>query len=150
MSVGCDTLHDRPSRGSSSSGNLKSQCNRGNGKACYKLGLAFHKGRGVKQNYKKAGKYFYKACKVNFPDGCYSVGLLYMKGNGVVENCEKADDYFNKACKTGHKKACSLMWKCQNKDSEEKEEYDDEEYSSYDEEGDSYEEEEENSEDEEW
>lgn len=58
------------------------------------LGEMYYEGRYVKQDYKKALKYF-SLCDVtkSFVKSFY-MGMMYSKGNGVEKNLEKAVEYF--------------------------------------------------------
>jgi len=111
-------------RGPSSS-SMKGKCRKGDYQSCYKYGLRFYLGKKVSKDYKKAGRFFVKACDGGYMRSCYAVGIMFKNGKGTVKNCTNADKYFEKACDNGHEKACSKMWTCKTEPERSDEEYDD-------------------------
>ena len=83
--------------------------------AKYKLGCCYIKGKGVKQDCKKAFKYFQLAAKDGNVNAMCNVGTCYFKGEGVEQNegtfkesdsihevnFDKAFKYFEKAADRG-------------------------------------------------
>lgn len=57
------------------------------------IGLLFHNGLGVAQDFKIARYLFIKSAFCA-SDGCYMLGLMYFKGEGVKQNYDRARFYF--------------------------------------------------------
>lgn len=85
---------------------LQKSCNKGDAAGCTRLGLAYHLGRGVRQDYKKANELFSKSCDLEFGSGCYNLGILYTNGQGVKQDKSMAKEYFGKACDLGDQIGC--------------------------------------------
>lgn len=117
-----------PQKKSPSVSSMKGKCRKGDYRSCYKYGLRFYLGKKVKKDYKKAGRFFYKACQGEYMRACYALGIMYKNGKGTEKNCENADKYFETACDGGHQKACNKMWSCK-KDPRKEDNYD--EYDDY-------------------
>lgn len=99
---------------------MEKDCNTPNSKnmqktACFVLGKAYLKGRGVfgagkgvGQNYQKALSAFERSCAVDFADSCALAGYLYLRGKGTRQSTAKARELYGKACDLGHQGACDL------------------------------------------
>lgn len=99
---------------------IEKECNEPTSKnmqktACFVLGKAYLKGRGVfgagkgvGQNYQKALKAFERSCAVDFADSCVLAGYLYFRGKGTRQSTAKARELYGKACDLGHQGACNL------------------------------------------
>ena len=74
--------------------------------SCYNLGVSYHDGQGVKQDYKKAVELFFKACEADYVKGCYNLGGSYYNGQGVKQDRNKASELYAKACDMGLKQGC--------------------------------------------
>ncbi len=74
---------------------------------------AFAKGMKAYENndFRKAKKFWSKACDTKNASGCYNLGLLYEKGQGVRQNYSKAKDFYGQSCDNGLEKGCSLYSK---------------------------------------
>ena len=86
-------------------------CNNGNGdisqsEPCYNLGLMYHNGKGVRQDYAKAAELWKKACDMKYGDACNNLGYLYGNGLGVRQNLSIAKQYYGKACDLGNQTGC--------------------------------------------
>lgn len=85
----------------------KTDCERFNSSlACYSVGQLYNEGKGVKQDFFTAKKYFEKACNLNLGDACNSLGFLYSKGKGVKQNYSAAKKYYGKSCDLGDQMGC--------------------------------------------
>ncbi len=85
----------------------KKACDNGDSKECFKLGEIYtYSDKGVKQDYKKAAKFYKKACDGEYAEGCFELGFLYLKGRGVKESNSKAKELFGKACDHQSDKGC--------------------------------------------
>jgi TPR repeat protein len=124
------SVRSTSARKNPSANSMKGKCRKGDYQSCYKYGLRFYLGKKVSKDYKKAGRFFVKACKGDYIRACYALGVMFKNGKGTSKDCKNADKYFEKACDNGHEKACTKMWTCQNEP--ERSEYDDyEEYDDY-------------------
>lgn len=74
--------------------------------SCYNLGLRYHNGQGVRQDFAKARHYFEKGCKLNYGFACNNLGVLYVEGKGVRQNNSTAKKYYGKACDLGNQTGC--------------------------------------------
>ncbi|MBR6058167.1 MAG: sel1 repeat family protein [Lentisphaeria bacterium] len=70
----------------------------GNDNAQLAIGKCYFDGvGGVKQNYKKAVKYFEMACENNNASAFFNLGICYDGGYGVKQDINKAIEYYNRA-----------------------------------------------------
>ncbi|MGX2972963.1 tetratricopeptide repeat protein [Helicobacter sp. T3_23-1059] len=74
--------------------------------SCYNLGLMYHNGKGVRQDYHKASELWKKACDMKNGFACNNLGALYGKGQGVRQNRSIAKQYYGKACDLGDQMGC--------------------------------------------
>ena len=79
--------------------------NRGDATAQFNLGVLYHDGEGVPQNYTQAAVWFRKAAEKGNADAQYSLGVLYDLGHGVPNDYAQADILFRKAADQGHARA---------------------------------------------
>ena len=56
----------------------------------YNLGIMYHRGEGVLQNYKTAVKWYTKAAEQGYAFAQFSPGLMNENGDGVPENDKTA------------------------------------------------------------
>jgi clan AA aspartic protease (TIGR02281 family) len=69
------------------------------------LGLAYHYGRGVKQDDTEAAKWFHKAADQGYPDAQFLLGRCYENGLGVRQDYAEAVKWYRKAADQGHANA---------------------------------------------
>lgn len=69
----------------------------GNADAQKALGLCYHKGQGVTQDYKEAMKWFRKAAEQGNADAQNNLGNYYYSGLGVPQNYKEAVEQYQKA-----------------------------------------------------
>lgn len=81
----------------------------GDRKAQSDLGMAYFKGKGVKQSYIEALKWFTKAAEQGDAESQYQIGLLYYGGIGVEKSRTKAIEWYKKAAAQGHKEAVAEL-----------------------------------------
>jgi TPR repeat protein len=62
----------------------------GHASAQYNLGIMYHRGEGVLQNYKTAVKWYTKAAEQGYAFAQFSPGLMNENGDGVPENDKTA------------------------------------------------------------
>ena len=70
------------------------------------LGFMYANGKGVKQDYATAAKYYQKACDGGNAEGCYNLGLMYAYGKGVKQDYATAAKYYTKAYNGGCVAGC--------------------------------------------
>jgi TPR repeat protein len=61
----------------------RKQAEKGNSTAQYNLGLIYHDGRGVGENFREAAKWFKAAAENGLADAQYNLGLMLALGQGV-------------------------------------------------------------------
>jgi TPR repeat protein len=66
-----------------------------------KVGIIFHKGKGVPVNYPEALKWFSKLTTDKHAYGQYMTGMMYANGQGVPKNLQKALKLFRAAASQG-------------------------------------------------
>jgi TPR repeat protein len=84
-------------------------CKAGFPAACYKVGLFYKDGRGAKQSYSQAKRYYKKACTLGERAGataCVALGTLYEDGKGGEKNSTRADQLYLRACNLGNATGC--------------------------------------------
>ena len=89
-------------------------CADGMAVACQNLGDFYYTGKGVKQDYVEALKYYDKACDGGYLSGCSDLGIMYEKAQGVEEDFSKAANLYAKACAGYDFKGChrsGMMYK---------------------------------------
>ena len=75
----------------------------GDAEAQTKLGERYHKGRGVRKNYKEAVKWYHKAAEQGDAAGQYNLGLMYRIGRGVPKDYVAAYAWYRLAAYSGIK-----------------------------------------------
>ena len=89
-------------------------CNDSMAAGCHSLGDFYYAGKGVKQDYVEAAKYYGKACDGGYLSGCSALGFIYEKAQGVEEDFSKAAKLYAKACAGYDFKGChrsGMMYK---------------------------------------
>lgn len=71
-----------------------------------KLGLIYSEGKGVRQDYATAAKWYQKAAEQSNPSAKNNLGLLYEKGQGVRQNKSEAKELYGQACDSGIQLSC--------------------------------------------
>lgn len=84
---------------------VKPLAEQGNAKAQYNLGVMYHNGEGVPQDYTEAMKWYQRAAELELADAHYNLGVLYHKGEGVPQDYTEAVKWFRKAAELGNAKA---------------------------------------------
>ena len=74
-------------------------------KAQNNLGANYYHGRGVKQDYKEALKWFRLAAEQGFFLAQNNLGLMYATGQGITQDMVQAHKWFNLAAINGHPQA---------------------------------------------
>ena len=63
---------------------------------------------GVKQDLKKAFKFYKKACDGGHALSCFGLGGFYHEGKAVAKDDKKAIEFFERACDTGYESGCTM------------------------------------------
>ena len=79
---------------------------RGDAQAQAMLGLMYANGRGVRQDYAEAVKWYRQAAAQGHAKAQSSLGVMYYKGRGVRQDLALAQEWFGKACQNGDQKGC--------------------------------------------
>ena len=66
------------------------------------LGLIFHAGNTIPQDYSRAKKWYEKAVEQEDTESEYGFANLYLSGKGVPKNIKKARELYRKAAEKGH------------------------------------------------
>jgi TPR repeat protein len=73
------------------------------------LGVFYHNGEGVLQNYEKAVEWVSKAASQGFADAQFYLAISYYEGEGIERNVERALVWLRKAAKQGHINAKEML-----------------------------------------
>ena len=66
--------------------------------ACGNLGVMYHNGTGVEQDYIRTIELYKNACDGDEMGGCNNLGILYENKSGVEKDLGKALDLYKKSC----------------------------------------------------
>lgn len=88
---------------------LRKAAAQGNKIAQYNMGWHYATGKGVKQNWEMAVKWYKLAAEQGQPDAQYHLGECYELGNGVQKDFEIADKWYKKAAAGGQAQAKKIM-----------------------------------------
>lgn len=69
----------------------------GEAKAQYSLGVMYHDGKGVSQDYQEAIRWYRMAANQGYADAQYNLGVMYRKGLGVPKDYVQAHMWYNLA-----------------------------------------------------
>lgn len=74
----------------------------GDPNAMLQIGLYYHKGNGVNQNYAEASKWFRKAADLGNAEAQFQLGEKYIECYGCVQNYQEAAKWYRKAANQDH------------------------------------------------
>lgn len=74
--------------------------------ACFSLGQAYHRGRGVKVDERESERYFLKSCEGGVGAACFNLGINAHVGALGQKNPPRAQAQFDRACELGHPMGC--------------------------------------------
>jgi TPR repeat protein len=77
--------------------NIKTNAERGDATAQYKIGAIYYRGQGVPQDFTEAVKWFRKAAEQKFAAAQYDLGVCYRDGQGMAKDDVEAVNWFRKA-----------------------------------------------------
>ncbi|MGA2349729.1 MAG: hypothetical protein ABSF70_04780 [Terracidiphilus sp.] len=83
----------------------RTSAEQGDVKAQVQLGLLYHQGKGLPQDYAEALRWYRKAADRDDASGQNGLGYLYFKGQGVPQDFAEADRWYQKAADQGYAKA---------------------------------------------
>lgn len=87
---------------------LNTACDNNIARGCANLGNIYYKGTVYKKNYKKAKKYYDKACVLHDNAACFNLGVIYQQGTGVKKDNVTALKYYKRACQHNFDKGCEM------------------------------------------
>jgi len=73
----------------------------GSSGAMNEMGILFHNGRGVEQDFTEAMSWYRQAAELGCTDAMVNIGILYDNGQGVVKDHEEATSWYKKAAELG-------------------------------------------------
>jgi TPR repeat protein len=76
----------------------------------YNLGVLYHNGQGVAQDYGKAREWFQKGADASNATAMNNLGVMYLYGLGVTQDYRKARDWFQKAANAGSTEAKQALF----------------------------------------
>ncbi len=88
---------------------FRKSCDRGDGDACFRIGLAYYEGSEVEQDYKIAKEYLEIACDHKVGVGCGTLGVMYENGKGARIDYAKAKAYYKKGCDYDYSNGCLML-----------------------------------------
>lgn len=89
-------------RESSELARLISEAKHGNAGAQFKLGMSYHEGLGLEQDYTKAAAWLQKAAEQDHPIAQFALGEMYLHGEGLLPDEAKAGEWIEKAAQQGY------------------------------------------------
>ena len=81
----------------------------GDTEAQFVLGDMYRNGRGVKQDFKEAVKWFRKASEQGYAEAQYDLGLMYYFGRGVERDIQESKTWMRKAAEQGNADAQNFL-----------------------------------------
>ncbi len=93
-------------RGGQETREVMESARHGDASAEYNMGVMYHTGNGVQQDYGKALKWYKMAAAKGEAEAEFKLGVMYLQGQGVEKSRYTAQDWFNKACLHGSRMGC--------------------------------------------
>ena len=84
---------------------LLKKAQKGDANAQFKVGIMYHEGEGVEQNYQKALKWLKLSAEQKYPEAQFKLGQIHRKGRGVPRDYKQALEWYELAANQGHPKA---------------------------------------------
>ena len=81
---------------------LRQRAEAGDAKAQYSLGMAYHRGKEIPEDYEKAAKWFRRAAEQGDTAAQCFLGWMYAQGSGVPRNYAEAMDLLRRAAMRGN------------------------------------------------
>ncbi len=89
-------------RGSSDLAQLMSEAKRGNPEAQFKIGMSYHEGMGLEQDYTKAAAWLQKSAGQAHSIAQFALGEMYLHGEGVLPDPATGGEWIEKSAKQGY------------------------------------------------
>jgi TPR repeat protein len=89
--------------------NFFKHAKQGNAEAQNLLGEMYFLGKGVKQDYQEAAKWYRKAAEQGRANAQYNLGFMYENGQGVIQDYQEAAKWYRKAAEQGDANAQNLL-----------------------------------------
>lgn len=80
---------------------LRAGAEKGNANAQNNLGIMYHDGQGVPQDYTQAMQWIHKAAEQDNVKAEFNLGLMYHEGQGTLQDYTQAKQWFSKAAEQG-------------------------------------------------
>ncbi len=81
----------------------------GDAYAQYNLGVAYHNGNGVPQDYEDAVEWYLKSAEQEVPKAQYGLGSMYHGGHGVPQDYKEAIKWYRKSAEQGYSEAQNIL-----------------------------------------
>ena len=88
---------------------LSPDCDRGDLRACYRLGQVYQRGERVPVDLPRAAALFERVCAAGDVRACVDFALAVDTGAGVARNPTRATELLRQACTAGEPYACELL-----------------------------------------
>lgn len=75
------------------------------------LAEMYSDGKGVRQNYVEARRWYEKAAMQGCVEAQYNLGVLYIQGQGVRQDKRMAKEWFGRSCDRGFQRGCDAYRK---------------------------------------
>jgi len=82
---------------SSEKDNVFRRAEKGDANAQFVLGLKYDTGKGVRQDYAEAAKWYRKAAEQGYAEAQFNLGTMYDEGRGVQQDYAEAAKWYRKA-----------------------------------------------------
>ena len=89
--------------------NIVKHAEQGNANAQNLVGEMYFLGKGVKQDYQEAAKWYRKAAEQGDANAQYNLGFMYKNGQGVKQDYQDAAKWYGKAAEQGDANAQNLV-----------------------------------------
>ena len=91
-------------------------CNKGEIKACDRLGTMYYFGYGIAQDQLKAKELYERVCDARIGEDCAKIAKMYDYGYTLKEDKSKALQFYKKACDNGFEPACNSYYELKRKE----------------------------------
>ena len=73
----------------------------GDADAQFSLGVMYEQGKGIRQDYTEAVRWYRKAAEQGYAEAQYNLGVMYAEGQGVRQDEAEAVKWYRKAAELG-------------------------------------------------
>ena len=85
------------------------QCDRGEVRSCYHLGVMTQNGAGASKDEARAADLFLRACDGGVAIACLELGLMFEREIGVTRDYARAAELYKRGCDAGEAQSCNLL-----------------------------------------